>query len=264
MGKSAFSINSALAFASAELIMVCLHETGHGLVAQALGFAPKIYAFYEDNPTGTTTQSLLILAGGPIASLILGLLFYWWYRRGQAHYSFGRLLLFWSAWLGIMEFVNYLIVTPWLSAGDTAQFADLLHAPVVARYAVALVGIAILWLLLGTAARSMFAVAPASAPLSSGFERRRFIMRGFYLPLIAGTALTALGGIGAPLNITLIGMLGTFGNIDFVALSMFRAGDDYREERSVDAPLRIEPAAIALYVALILLYDLVIVHGLPV
>jgi hypothetical protein len=187
-----------------------------------------------------------------------------WYRSGAARYSFGRLLLFWLAWLGIMEFVNYLIVTPWLSAGDTAQFADLLGWSIATRYAVAAIGIILLVALTGPAAGSMFAAAPADVPLDTFADRRRFIMNGFYLPLIAGTALTAPGGIGAPIQITLIGMLGTFGNIDIVAFSIFRAATAAVPARTGRTPVRVEPGAIALYLALILIYTLVIARGVPV
>jgi hypothetical protein len=264
VGKAAFSINSALAFASAELMTIAFHETGHGLVAQALGFKPHIYAFYENNPTGSTQQSLLILAGGPLASVILGLLFMLWYRKDEARYTFGRLLLFWLAWLGIMEFVNYLIVTPWLGPGDTAQFADLLGWSVATRYAIACVGIVLLIALTGPAARTMFAVAPADVPLDTPADRRRYIIRGFYLPLIGGTVLTAFGGIGGPIAVTGLGMLGTFGNIDVVAFALFRTAGPTVARRSAGAPLRIEPTAIALYAALVLLYVFVIARGLPV
>lgn len=246
------------------LVTAALHETGHGLAAQSFGFHPKIYAFYENNPTGTATQNLIILSAGPLTSLLIGVLSLIWYRARAARYSFWRLLLFWFAWLGILEFVNYLIVTPWLTAGDTAQIADILHWPTAARYGITLIGIAILIALLRPAAETMFAVAPTEMPLESGRNRRRFILQGFYLPLLAGTALTALGGIGTnPLNVGL-GLLGTFGNIDLIAMSLFRAQDARVAERRFGAPLRIEPIAIFLYAVVVAFYDVFLPHGLPV
>ena len=264
MGKTALFVNSALAFAVAELMTAGLHETGHGLMAQALGFSPKIYAFYEDNPTGTIHQSLAILAAGPIASLILGLLFRAWYRSGEARYSLGRLLLFWMAWLGIMQFVNYVIVTPWLSAGDTAQIADLLHVPVWARYAVSMAGWLTLIVLTRPAAQDMLALAPGSETLETPRDRRRFILRAFYFPLFAGTLLTALGGIGGQPTIVLYGMLATIGNIDVVAFSLFRSGQEFTIERTQGDALKIEPVAIVLYAIVVALYVFVLAQGLPV
>lgn len=246
------------------LATAVLHETGHGLAAQGLGFSPKIYAFYENNPAGTPAQNLVILAAGPIASLLIGSLCLIWYKMTEARYNFGRLLLFWFAWLGIMEFVNYIIVTPWLTAGDTAQIADILNLSIAARYGVALIGIAILIILLRPAAETMLALAPADFPLESGAERRRFIMRGFYLPLLAGTALTALGGIGTnPVNV-MLGLLGTLGNIDVIATALFRAHDARVRQRFPSSPPRVEPVALLLYLATVAFYIAFLPRGLPV
>jgi hypothetical protein len=261
-------VNSAVAFAAAELLTAALHETCHGLVAQALGFAPKIYAFYENNPTGTPAQSAAILAAGPLGSLVLGGLLRLWYGRAKALHGFWRLLLFWLAWLGIMEFVNYLIVTPWLTAGDTAQLADIFGAPLWSRYAVALLGAGLVFLLAPFAAEDMFALAPAGAPLDPSRARRRYIMRGFYLPLFAGVVLTGLAGIGGRPEFVFFGLLGTLGNIDIVAASLYVRRPGVTPPPPAD-PIaatqpRIEPAAIALYVALALFYILVLSRGLPV
>lgn len=261
----ALFVNSALAFSCAELIDAVLHEAGHGLAAQALGFPAKIYAFYEDNPTGNAEQTLIVLAAGPLVSLVLGAALLLWYRSMPPRYSFGRLLLFWMGLLGVMTFVNYLVVTPWLAAGDTAQFADVLGWGVAARYGMALLGIALVFAFAKTAATAMFAVAPSGTPLETPRERRRFIMRGFYLPLIAGVALTALAGIGThPLNV-LYGLLGTFGNIDIVAAAMSGGGvPPNAAERGVDAPLRIEPAAVAAFAAIVLVYVFAFSHGVAI
>lgn len=264
MNKTALFVNSAVGFAFAELMTAALHETGHGLTAQALGFSPKIFAFYEDNPTGTVHQSLAILAAGPVVSLTLGLFFRASYRSGEPRYSLGRLLLFWMAWLGIMQFVNYLIVTPWLAAGDTAQIADLLHVPTWGRYIVSANGWAALIFLTRPAAYDMFCLAPESVALDAPRDRRRFILRSFYLPLLAGTVLTALGGIGGQPMIVFYGMLATIGNIDVIALSLYRTGEEFALKRTPGDALRIEPVAIVLYVIMVALYIFVLSRGLPV
>ncbi len=258
-----FGINSALAFACAALMMVPLHETGHGLVAQALGFAPKIYAVYEDNPAGTAFQTLAILAGGPLTSLVLGSIFLAWSRRGPARYGFGRLLLFWMGLLGVMNFVNYLVVTPFLAVGDSAQFANTLGWPLAARYAMALLGVAAVIALGRPIAAAMFAVAPSDFALDTPRDRRRLVIWGFYMPLFAGVALCAPAGIGTPLWLVGVGLLGDIGNIDVVVAALY-AGGEPPEKRRTDAPLRFEFGALGLYVALVLFSVLVLSKGLPV
>ena len=259
------SINSALAFASAELITAALHETGHGLTAQALGFSPHIYAFYENNPSGNARETLTILAAGPITSLVLGAIFWAWYRRAKPRYSYGRLLLLWLALLGVMEFVNYVIVTPWLAGGDTARIADVMHWPMTARYGLTAIGVVLVVLLGRPAANAMLAIAPRSIAIGSPQARRRFIMRGFYLPLLAGVVLTALAGIGTQPLYAFYGLLGTLGNIDIVSAARYANGvPPSDEERGPDAMLRIEPAALVSYMALVLVYILEFSHGVPV
>jgi hypothetical protein len=197
-------VNSALAFASAELITAALHEAGHGLAAQALGFSPHIYAFYENNPTGDARQTLTILAAGPMTSLVLGALFWGWYLSLKPRYSYARLLFLWLALIGVMKFVNYLIVTPWLTAGDTAHVADVLQWPTSARYGLMAVGVALLVILARPAATAMLALAPRGVALDSPQARRRCIMGLFYLPLVAGVARTALAGIGSRPSMSLM------------------------------------------------------------
>ena len=93
-------------------------------------------------------------------------------------------------------------------------------------------------------------------------------MRGFYLPLFAGVVLTGLAGIGGRPEFVFFGLLGTLGNIDIVAASLYVRRPGVTPPPPAD-PIaatqpRIEPAAIALYVALALFYILVLSRGLPV
>jgi hypothetical protein len=263
--QRALSVNSALAFAAAELITAALHETGHGLAAQAFGFSPHIYAFYENNPSGDVRETLTILAAGPITSLALGAIFWARYRRAKPRYSYGRLLLLWLALIGVMEFVNYLIVTPWLAGGDTAHIADVLRWPISARYGLTAIGVVLVVILGRPAARAMLAIAPRSIAIDSPRARRRFIIRSFYFPLLAGVLLTALAGIGSRPLYVVYGLLGTLGNIDIVSAARYANGVPPDEEkRGTDAPLRIESAALLLYAALVLVYVLAFSHGVAV
>jgi len=152
-----------------------------------------------------------------------------------------------------------------LTAGDTAQIADLLHVPLWGRYVVSALGLVVLVVFLTRpAAHDMLALAPESETLDTPRDRRRFIIRSFYLPLFAGTLLTAAGGIGGLPTIVFYGMLGTIGNIDVIAFSLFRTGDEFEHKRTPGEPLRIEPAAIVLYLIMVALYIFVLARGLAV
>ena len=262
-GWRAFWVNSALAYATAVLLTSALHEAGHGLMAQSLGFSPKIYAFYEDNPSGTPVQNLLILAAGPLTSLLLGIVFLLWLRRGTPRYTFPRLLLFWMAWSGITSFVNYVIVTPLMRGGDTWAIADILQAPLWTRWAWCAIGIVAIIRLAPVAKDSMFAVAPQNTPLDSRRDQRRYVMGGFYLPLLAGVVLLAPAGIGGKWSIVMLGLLAAIGNIDIIAATLYRRPDP-PTVHGIDAPLRIDPLAIGAYLIMVGLYVFVFSRGMPV
>jgi hypothetical protein len=83
--------------------------------------------------------------------------------------------------------------------------------------------------------------------------------------LIVGVALTALAGIGSRPLYVVYGLLGTLGNIDIVSAARFADGvPPNDEERGADAPLRIEPLALVLYTALVLVYVIAFARGVPV
>lgn len=266
-GVLGVALNAALVAATAQLLAATLHETGHGLVAQTLGFSPKIYAFYENNPSGTKLQDVLILSGGPLASLIVGLLFFVAFYRLRKRDGFGGHLLLWLAILCVMAFVNYLIVTPWLAAGDTARLADIFGLGTAARYGVMLAGVAMLFLLARPAARAMLAASPPDVPLESAFQRKRYVRTYFYFPLLFSLPFIALAGIGGHPQTVGYGLLGSLGNIDIVAVALgtagsLAAGANPSERRA--ASLGVEPARIVLYVAVTLFYILALSRGVPV
>jgi hypothetical protein len=164
-----------------------------------------------------------------------------------------------------MEFVNYLIVTPFLAAGDTGQIADILGAPLWTRFVVTAVGIAAVFALARLAATTMVAVAPHDTPLDTASDRRRFIMRAFFLPFFGGLVLTAVGGTGGNPSLIALGLLGTLGNIDIVsAATGASARIDVPRRSGEDAVVRVEPIAIILYVAMIASYVFILSRGLPV
>jgi hypothetical protein len=224
-----------------------------------------VYAFYENNPSGSAGETVAILAAGPISSLILGAAFWTWYRRTKPRYSYGRLLLLWLALVGVMEFINYLIATPWLPAGDTARIADVFGLPALARYGMSLIGIASLVVLGRPAAGALLALAPRSVEVDTAHARQRFFM-AFVLPsLLAGVACTALAGIGSHPFYVAYGLFGTLATIDIVVAARYADGVPPSErERGNDGQVRIEPTAVALYAALVALYVFALSRGVPV
>ena len=68
-------IQSSVAYASASLITVTLHEFGHGLAAWLYGFHPTVYGLHEEDIAASPVRVAVIAAAGPVVSLLLGMIF---------------------------------------------------------------------------------------------------------------------------------------------------------------------------------------------
>jgi len=100
-------IRMALLFVSAFLLSNLLHETSHAIVAAYLGYQPIVHGSYVDVEPRSSRAVTLILAAGPVASALYGLLFLLFFVRV-------RKSLF-VLWLGITSLsicVGYLLTTP--------------------------------------------------------------------------------------------------------------------------------------------------------
>ncbi len=110
-------IQSSVAYASASLITVTLHEFGHGLAAWLYGFHPTVYGLHEEDIAASPVRVAVIAAAGPVVSLLLGMIFIAIYKRLRGQ-GFSRYLMLWLGLLGIALFMGYLITPPFYTKGD--------------------------------------------------------------------------------------------------------------------------------------------------
>ncbi|MGA8289726.1 MAG: M50 family metallopeptidase, partial [Acidobacteriaceae bacterium] len=68
-------IQSSVAYATALLITVTLHEFGHGTAAWLYGFHPMVYGLHEEDIAASQVRVAVIAAAGPLVSLVLGMVF---------------------------------------------------------------------------------------------------------------------------------------------------------------------------------------------
>ena len=104
-------IQSSVAYATALLITVTLHEFGHGTAAWLYGFHPMVYGLHEEDIAASQVRVAVIAAAGPLVSLVLGMVFLAIQKRMRGQ-GFPRYLMLWLGLLGIAVFVGYLITPP--------------------------------------------------------------------------------------------------------------------------------------------------------
>jgi hypothetical protein len=108
---------SATAYAAAALITVSLHEFAHGFTALLFGLKPTVYGLHEEDIANGTVQAAVIAGAGPVASLVLGLIFFALHTRLRGQ-GFARYLTLWLGLLGMAVFAGYLLTPPFFKNGD--------------------------------------------------------------------------------------------------------------------------------------------------
>lgn len=133
-------INSIVAFAIAQPLMIQVHEFAHALAGLAVGLRPTVYpgavSYAVD---GTTSQQLVTALAGPIASLVIGVVVL---LAAPAVRGFWGLFLLWFGALSVQEFTGYLMTAPFFSFGDIGVALHLLAAPGWTYWLVLVVGAA--------------------------------------------------------------------------------------------------------------------------
>lgn len=180
------TVNAAVAFVAAQLVVVLLHEASHVVAGLALGQSNVLYSFgVTHSPEPNRRDTAIMALTGPAFSLLTGLLamaFMPWRRsRGFVHLAW-----LWFAFMSVMQGAGYLILTPF-GVGDTGSTADAYGSPAVLMWVAFAIAVAItLWLALRFAT---LAVRHTAGDLTS--------LRAFtFFPWIAGTlVVVALTGL---------------------------------------------------------------------
>ena len=139
--------NSAVAFTLAGLLAITAHEAAHLISGALAGRLPAtLYPNAVDfaGASGTAVRVFTALAG-PVFSLLSGLALIWCARHWGR--GFGRLFWLWFAFLSAQIGFGYMIVAPFMQAGDTGQALMLLNAPTPSYIVTCLAGVSgMFWL----------------------------------------------------------------------------------------------------------------------
>ena len=141
-------INSTLAYIAATLLATIIHEAGHFITALSLGLDATLYHNYVvSGEKSDFLSSILVPAGGPVISLISGILFL--YTFNKISNPFISLLVFWLGIKGVISFLGYLMIAPFVAVGDTGKIFSLIEMPMVWQLAIMVVSllVAVLFLL---------------------------------------------------------------------------------------------------------------------
>lgn len=174
-------------FVSAYTIVILLHESAHAIVAHGLGLTAVLHHFWVDiDNQSTLAQRAAFGVAGPVASLVVGVVAWWSYRRVRAGASGSALAmpLAYLAAMGISNFFGNLMSTAFI--GDFSNVARWTGMPMATRYTASVIGALMVALVLFMAGRELRSLLPAR------MSRLTAAGTAVLLPAALGTALIIL------------------------------------------------------------------------
>lgn len=174
-------IASTVALVLGQVVVIALHETSHSVAGLLLGLTPTQFTSQvRFSPEPTAGQQAVTALTGPAFSLVSGLLVValarlrppgWW-----------RLWLAWAGFLSAQEGIGYLVIAPFVSAGDTGSALAALVAPGWVAWALAVVG-----------AGAMVLLARRVAAVAVTWARDLYELRALLVwPWLIGSAVAVL------------------------------------------------------------------------
>ncbi len=231
-------LSSATALVVAVLLMFLLHETAHSLASLALGLRAVQYPPAVDTlPAPTGAVDATIALAGPIFSLVSGLILIAVLPRRAG--SWWLLLATWFGYVSVMEFVGYLMTTPFGSTGDIGHAFAALGWPDVASWVAFVLG-----------GIGMVALARSFSTRAVRWTRDLYEIRAFtvWTWLFGGLAIAALEAVFLTLMETdidgaaiVLVMMATFAVGSFAPLSMSFYRREFARTDPADRPRQAAP-----------------------
>jgi len=183
-------INSILVIVFAFLLTTLIHEFGHFLFYTFFKAGPELHHNYVSIPDIELSKYKLIAAAlaGPLFSFIQGYTFLFLSRK-RSNNSIPDLFILWLGIFGMINFFGYIMMTPLSTAGDTGKVAELLNIPYSIRILIAIIGLAILILIILNTKKQFSCFIPQT---TSKKERGKYIYMILFIPIIIGSIINAL------------------------------------------------------------------------
>jgi len=186
-------LNSTILFIIACILEMTLHEFGHyfaSIIVHAKGIS--IHHNYTSNiDEGLSLKNILFIKGaGPLASLIIGIVFHFACSEQKSRNP-GFLFKLYMASFGYIGFFGYLMIAPIFTGGDTGYICSALHFPVWLTTGIAISGAFVLYLLVRNLMK--YFVGMGSKEILQKKETRiSFIHSLLLLPVLFGMLFTTI------------------------------------------------------------------------
>lgn len=203
MKQKLIILNLISVFVVAFGLSTFLHEFAHAITAKLVGVDPVLFHTYVsyDNSATSLNHQIYILSSGPLFSLFQALAFLIVLRK-RVEFDFISIFYLWMAIIGMVVFLGYIMMGPFMPYGDTGKIYEILSIP---RYislsltVLALIAIIFFFRKL----TPFFANFLFNLKAVSEFENQKTFIRFFGFPLFVGTIINVLISLPAPTMMSL-------------------------------------------------------------
>lgn len=203
MKQKLIILNLVSVFVVAFGLTTFSHEFAHALTAKMVGVESVLFHSYVsyDNSTTPSIYQIYILSSGPLISLLQASSFLILLRK-RAKIDFISLLYLWMGIIGMVVFLGYIMMGPFIPYGDTGKVYAILSIPIFVSFSLTVLTlIAIIFFfrkLTPVIAKFLFFMKSETE-----FESNASFKFLFVLPISIGTAINILISLPAPTMMSL-------------------------------------------------------------
>lgn len=197
-------LNLTSAFVVGFALTMFLHELAHAVVAKIVHVDPVWFHSYVSYDSSTTPQmdQLYIAAAGPLFSLIQSLLFLKLLSK-RIKADFVTFLHLWMGIMGMVVFLGYVMIGPFVPYGDTGKVYDILSIPTYASLSFSAIAL-IFIIYFFRKATPIIGRFVRHLNIETKYTQKKAALFLFVIPLVIGTIINVLISLPAPTTISLI------------------------------------------------------------
>jgi len=187
-------INSLMIYIAAFMPSTFLHELGHAISSFIFNGSPILHHNYVAHLTPenmTSTENLIVMLAGPLASLFKGLLagvLFLKYKK----YNLLSLFLLWLAIFGLNNFLGYFLTGPFFTEGDIGKIYLLYNVPTSVQIVISVISAGLLLLLAYKLTVPFLLFSYKNQWVANGQNRKNFSLKILILPWIFGSVFVTL------------------------------------------------------------------------
>lgn len=203
MKQKLIIINLISVFVVAFGLTTFLHEFAHAITAKMVGVESVLFHSYVsyDNSTTSSIHQIYILSSGPLISLLQAFVFLFLLRK-RVKIDFIALLYLWLGIIGMVVFLGYIMMGPFMPYGDTGKIYAILSIPNYISFSLTILALIVI-ILFFRKLTHVFANFLFQLKGESEFESKKSFMLFFVLTLITGTVFNILISLPAPTMMSL-------------------------------------------------------------